>query len=429
VKTRVIKFGGTSVTGGDRIDTIAAVVRRTLETHRPIVVVSAFAKVTILLEQAASAAVRGTHAEAYGVVRGVHADAIRSMTESSAELRASVDELLGECLAHLDLIAEEHTCSPRTLDEILAFGERLSSMIISAALIERGIATHTVDAGDLIITDGHHGDARADLEATRDRLQVMAPRWIDVPIVTGFLGATPSGVRTTLGREGSDYSAAILAWGVHADDVEIWTDVDGVMTSDPRLVSDAHPLRHLTYDELFELSSWGAKVVHPKTVRPLRELGIPLTIRNTLSPSDQGTRVGPSEGEGDQPAQLGVVQLTSDTLDATDNGGRHLLPEDMIALLDEVPTPYSVVTAIGDLHAPGARGRLNGLSESMKGLGVTVHAVLVGSSNRSISYVVDLSAGDAVVRIVHDTLFPGESGAGTSLPANAATIHSDALHA
>jgi len=158
-------------------------------------------------------------------------------------------------------------------------------------------------------------------------------------------------------------------------------------------------------------------------------LGIPLTIRNTLSPSDQGTRVGPSEGEGDQPAQLGVVQLTSDTLDATDNGGRHLLPEDMIALLDEVPTPYSVVTAIGDLHAPGARGRLNGLSESMKGLGVTVHAVLVGSSNRSISYVVDLSAGDAVVRIVHDTLFPGESGAGTSLPANAATIHSDALHA
>jgi aspartate kinase len=429
VKTRVIKFGGTSVTGGDRIDTIAAVVRRTLDTHRPIVVVSAFAKVTTLLEQAASSAVLGTHSETYDVLRAVHADAVASMTESSAELRASVDELLRECLAHLEAIAEEQKCSPQRLDEILAFGERLSSMIISVGLTERGIATHTVDAGDLIVTDAHHGDARADLKATRDRLQVMATRWIDVPIVTGFLGATPSGVRTTLGREGSDYSASIVAWALQADDVEIWTDVDGVMTADPRVVSDAHPLRHLTYDELFELASWGAKVVHPKTVRPLRELAIPLTIRNTLSPGDQGTRVGPNEDEGERRGRLGVVQLTSNTIDATDDGGHHLLPEEMTAVLDQMPSPYSVVTAVGDLHDPGAPGTLDGLCERMTEVGVTVHEVIEGSSKRSISYVVALSDGDAVVRMVHDALFPSVGGQVAAPSDNPTSIHSDALHA
>ena len=293
-RPRVIKFGGTSVTRGDRIDTIAAVVSDRFRTSRPVVVVSAFAQVTTLLERAALAARSGEHGEVFGQIRAIHDAAVRSMTDSASTVSATVGHLLTECAHLLDRIASVGECSPETLDEILAFGERLSSTIITYGLVGRGVAACAIDAADLMVTDANCSDARADLEATRRRLHAVLPAQPAVPIVTGFIGATPAGVRTTLGREGSDYSAAVLAWGLRAEAVEIWTDVDGIMTADPRVVTDARPLRHLTYDELLELTSWGAKVIHPKTVRPLRDLGIVLTVRNTLAPEDPGTRVGPA---------------------------------------------------------------------------------------------------------------------------------------
>jgi len=319
-RPRVIKFGGTSVTGGDRIDTIAEVITDRLTTSQPVVVVSAFANVTTLLERAALAALDGTHERVLSQLRAIHEAAVRSMTNGAPDLGARVDDLLTGCRHRLDSVASAGACSPETLDEVLAFGERLSSSIITGGLVSRGLAVRALDAAGLVVTDANFGDARADLEATRRRLDLLCPatsgaaRTPPVPIVTGYIGATPDGARTTLGREGSDYSAAVLAWGLRAEAVEIWTDVDGIMTADPRVVADARPLRDLTYAELLELTSWGAKVVHPKTVRPLRELGIGLTIRNTLSPSDPGTHIGPTGRRPERHGVFGVTRIDSDEL-------------------------------------------------------------------------------------------------------------------
>lgn len=413
----VIKFGGTSVTGGDRIDTIAEVITDRFRTSRPVIVVSAFARVTTLLEAATLAARSGAHEGVFMQLRTIHEDAVKSMTDASPHLCATVDTLLTECGRRLDGIASEGECSTERLDEILAFGERLSSAIITRGLLARGIAAHAVDAAGVVVTDANFGDARADLEATRRHLGALLPPVSEVAaapavaIVTGFIGATPEGVRTTLGREGSDYSAAVLAWGLFAEAVEIWTDVDGIMTADPRVVPEARPLRDLTYEELLELTSWGAKVVHPKTVRPLRDRGIVLTIRNTLSPDDPGTQVGPDGRRRERRGPLGVTCIDSVTFlaMATHVGATEFEEEQRAALatLREFDGPCSVVTVVGEGAVPGASGTPHHLLDVFASEGVTVHAVAEGASGRSISYVVHPDDGDVAVRVAHRALFDG----------------------
>lgn len=406
--TRIIKFGGTSVTGGDRIDTIADVVRDTSRTSRPVLVVSAFARVTTLLELAAEAARTGQHGEVCDRLFVIHEGAVKSMTDGSPILDATVGGLLSECRKALDQIADRSLLSGEARDEILSFGERLSCAIVTTALAERGVPAVGVDAASLVVTDSNFGDARADLSASRVRIQAMLPGAPSVPIVTGFLGATPSGARTSLGREGSDYSAAVLAWGLDAESVEIWTDVDGVMTADPRVVSTARPHRRLTYDELFELSLWGAKVVHPKTVHPLRERGIVLSIRNTLAPTDPGTRVGLSDGIV-RSGPLGVACIDTGALLTGSAAGeafggvlREQDREKLRALL-ESGREYAVVTVVGDI-GPSADDWKHG--EPLSREGVTVHAVIAGKSRRSLSFVVDEEDGDRAVRTAHDAVVP-----------------------
>lgn len=409
--TRVIKFGGTSVTGGDRIDTIESVVRERLESKRPVLVVSAFAHITTLLETTALAACTGTHHAGFADLRAVHLDAIESMTRSAPTSSLVVELLLAECFDCLEAISAAGVCSAADMDEVLSFGERLSSSIIAEGLVVRGIDATPVDAAALVVTDDAFGHARADLAATRRQAEAVLPGASTVPVITGFIGATPNRARTTLGREGSDYSAAVLGWALDADEVEIWTDVDGVKTADPRVVDDVLSLRHLSYDALYELANRGAKVVHPNTLRPLRERAIPLSIRNTLSRHAPGTRVGGEARASDFiPSWLGVTQMPSRTV----LDGRPL--DGGLEGLDQVDTPFVLVTAIRNIDSASSDGQPDAepitaahLADALLDTGVAVlnrpGGSVSGSTASSISFAVAPQDGDAAVRALHGRLF------------------------
>ena len=185
----------------------------------------------------------------------------------------------------------------RARDAISSLGERLSAPLVAAALASRGIEAEAIEATELVVTDSNHGAAEPQMETTRQRLRSplrpLLQRGI-VPVVTGCLGATAEGVLTTLGRGGSDYSATILGAALEADEVIIWTDVDGVLTADPRLVSGANTIPEISYSEAAELAFFGAKVLHQKALRPLMRSEIPVWICNTFAPERRGTKITPS---------------------------------------------------------------------------------------------------------------------------------------
>ena len=196
------------------------------------------------------------------------------------------------------------------VNAISSVGERLSARLVSAALCESGIEGVAVEATELIVTDNCSGRAEPLMPQTRERAAArLAPLLEEhsVPVVTGFIGATPEGMLTTLGRGGSDYSATILGAALQADEVIIWTDVDGVLTADPRLVSEARTLREISYNEAAELAYFGAKVLHPKTLRPVAEAGIPVWIRNSFAPERHGTKITATG----HPTARGVKAITA----------------------------------------------------------------------------------------------------------------------
>jgi len=197
---------------------------------------------------------------------------------------------LTELLDGIYLVRE---CTPRIRDAILSTGERVAAPLLAASLRAHGIPAQPLDATTFIQTNASFGQARVDFETTNSRIQrtfqTLPPETIGV--VTGFIGATPEGVVTTLGRSGSDYTAAILGAALHAQKVVIWTDVSGVLSADPRLVPEAFPLRHINYQEAAEMAYFGAKVLHAHTMQPLIEKEIPLITRNTFQPEDPGTLI------------------------------------------------------------------------------------------------------------------------------------------
>jgi aspartate kinase len=196
------------------------------------------------------------------------------------------------------------------MDAISSLGERLSAPLVSAALKELGVQSEALEATELIVTDDFHGGAEPLMEQTRGKSQGRILPLLEkgiVPVVTGFLGATLEGELTTLGRGGSDYSATILGAALDADEVIIWTDVNGVLTADPRLVSEAQTIPEISYREAAELAYFGAKVLHPKTLRPVVQAGIPVWIRNSFAPEKSGTKITP-QGES---MGRGVKALTA----------------------------------------------------------------------------------------------------------------------
>lgn len=313
---RVLKFGGTSVGNASCIRRVAEIVHSNARVSKILVVVSAMSGVTNKLVKAAREAAKGDADQITAIfneLREQHYTALKELILSPEELgrmAATIDVLLdeGKRLCHGTSLLRELT--PRANDAITSLGERLSVPLVAAALRQRGIISEPIEATELIVTDSSHGAADPWLDLTRERCKSRLAHLIEegvVPVITGFIGATAEGILTTLGRGGSDYSAAILGAALDAQEVVIWTDVDGFLTADPRIVPDACTIPEISYREASELAFFGAKVLHPKTLRPLQQRGIPLWICNTFAPEKPGTKITPAgAGNGS-----GVTALTA----------------------------------------------------------------------------------------------------------------------
>ena len=332
----VHKFGGTSVGNAERFARVADIIQAQATVGEPvgdgghIVVVSAMSGVTSQLITGARAAADGRDR----VFRQVKADLSKRHLDV-------VDTLLGKSAKRLDVsgyiedrlhdlerlyrsLAVLGELTLRGADTVSSFGEQLSVTILAAVLRERGLRSQAIIASDLIVTDDQFGNA-APLEApTRERLvQIVQPlvKQGVIPVITGYIGATESGIPTTLGRGGSDYSAAIIGANLNADEVWIWSDVDGILTADPNLVPKARALSELSYSEAANLAYYGADVLHPKTIRPVIRNRIPLRILNSYNPGHPGTLIvdSPSSEREVLPAILSSTGLTLIAIGSVDD--------------------------------------------------------------------------------------------------------------
>jgi len=300
----VMKFGGTSVEDAVAIErTISIVDGRRQRGLAPVVIVSAMSKVTdaLLASSAAAHAGRGDREPALELssrLRVRHIEtAARLVSDSDGRLTAlhkAIDEHFDSLDELLRGIAAVGELTARTSDLIVSFGERLSSLIIAAAFVEKGIAATHVDARSIIRTDGHHGKAAPQERAIEHTLLTHVLPIIEegiVPVMGGFIGSSESGETTTLGRGGSDYTAALVGGGLHAGAIEIWTDVNGIMTTDPRIVPEALRVKTISFEEAAELAYFGAKVLHPATILPAVQKNIPVLVLNSRNPENEGTRI------------------------------------------------------------------------------------------------------------------------------------------
>lgn len=456
---KVLKFGGTSLATTDAIRAAAGVIGEAWEEGPVVVVVSAFGGVTDTLVAAGEAAAGGEGI--YGeMVQGIEQRYLAAAQLASATERESVrnavhglGEVLHDLLRGIELLRQ---LSSRSRDSILAFGEDFATTVVAAALRTKGLPAVAWDARQLIITDATFGRARVEVEATYGRIRERLSRRDVVPVVTGFIAAAPSGQTTTLGRGGSDYTAALLGAALGAASIELWTDVDGVMSADPRRVPAAFVLPSLSYVELMELSHFGAKVVYPPSVHPARAAGIPLVIKNTFATRAAGTRIAAQappgrhairgltsisqvalmglEGEG-MIGVPGVAERLFGALARVDvsvilisQGSSEqsicfaVAPQDVARAqiaVDEafagerrqgliyplqVEDDQAVITAVGEgmRERPGIAGRLFGV---LGDHGINVRTIALGSSRRSISLVVDREAEARALNALHEAFF------------------------
>jgi aspartate kinase len=292
----VMKFGGTSVDSYEAIERATGIVKSNL-ARRPIVVVSAMGKTTNKLLNLAIEAAGGRRDQALSIVDEIRAHHLTAGLALAGAAAADLDrhirshfEWLEELVKGLSIVGE---LSPRSMDAIASIGERLSSLVVSYAFRTAGMPTQHVDARRVIITDDQFTHAQPIFEDTypllEERVASLANDY--VVVMGGYIGSTRDGQTTTLGRGGSDYSASIVGAGVGAEEIQIWTDVDGMLTTDPRIVPGGHRVKHITFAEAAELAYFGAKVLHPATVVPAIEKNIPVSILNSRRPELSGTRI------------------------------------------------------------------------------------------------------------------------------------------
>jgi aspartate kinase len=463
--TLVMKFGGTSVGSAQAIRETAVLIVQTKQAWGQVVVVASGMgskpeKVTDLLLHGAHAAAKGdgeTYKRNATLMRQIHREVIESLLALDGE-RQAISTENGRFLERYEALCQAvyvlGELSPRALDAIGGMGEQMAVQILAAYLRQQGYGAAAVDAVELIVTDNNFLNASPVTAETNQKVQKrLRPLLADgiIPVVTGFIGATKEGITTTLGRGGSDYTGAILGEALQADEVWIWTDVDGVMTADPRIVPTAKSIPALSYREVSELAFYGAKVLHPKTIRPCIENNIPLRIKNTFNPTHPGTVIVPDSPEAnggikavtaiknlslitvEGKGMLGVPGIAARTFGAVARGAESVLlisqasseqsicfaaTEDASAKIiagleaefaaelhrqdiDRIwaMEPVSIVTVVGAgmRHTPGIAGRL---FMALGNASVNVVAIAQGSSECSISVVVaDHDTGTAVIQI------------------------------
>ncbi len=310
---KVLKFGGSSVGSPSRIkEVIDIIVKSDKENGRVAVVFSAFQGVTDTLVNLANLACSGNkqYLTSLEELKERHFEAVRELIPVKNQSHILTNILfnikeLSDILHGVSLIKE---LTGKTLDNILSFGERLSAFIISEALKERGIDAGFLDSRDLLICDDNFGAGRINFEITDKNIELYFKCHSKLQVITGFIASTKRGETITLGRGGSDYTASIFGAALQVEEIEIWTDVDGVMTADPRKVRDAFSVSTLTYDEAMEMSHFGAKVIYPPTMQPAMDRNVPIRIMNTLNPSFPGTLIG-RKSENERFAIKGISSI------------------------------------------------------------------------------------------------------------------------
>ncbi len=325
-----MKFGGSSIRDADRISRAAAIVADSAAEGRPIVVVSALGGITDALEEAANRAAAGDPSYEYRVeeVERRHYDSIDALIpdQEGRRIAGTIQELVSELADILHGVELVRECSPRTRDLILSFGERMSALVFAGRLGAIGRAATALDARDIVISDNKHGNAAVDFHETRTRVAQRLPEMTELAVITGFIASTQEGVTTTLGRNGSDYTASLVAAALGASVIEIWTDVDGVLSADPRYVPEAFVLDEITFQEAMELSYFGAKVIHPYTMIPAVEHEIPVRIRNTFVPEGPGTWIVAERSAGGARIATGIASVENVALINVEGGGMIGLP-------------------------------------------------------------------------------------------------------
>jgi aspartate kinase len=446
----VMKFGGTSVGTPERIRALADVVRARVH-QKPVVVVSAFSGITDALVRGAHLALARDAACSRVLASTLerHREAVEALVPPSGErdqLLASVENVLAELRALYSGVYNLGELTPRSLDAIASIGERLSHVIVAAALRARGVAAREVDPRSVVITDDSFGRARPLGQETAAGVDVHLRPLIAagvVPVLGGYIAATRQGVTTTLGRGGSDWSAALVGALLGADEIQIWTDVDGMMTVDPRLVPAARTLPSVSFEEAAELAYFGAKVLHPETIRPAIERGIPVRILNSMRPDAPGTLIGESvpatPGEPRaiafkkgisviliaQPRMLMAYGFVARVFEVFD---RHRTPVDLIATSEvsislTVDDPGRLAAVREELAALGDVQVLDEMAiVSVIGRGFVRHAGLAarvfaairdvnvvmisfGASDVNVSFVVAEADAERAVRALHREFF------------------------
>lgn len=317
----VMKFGGTSTQDAQAIGNVVQIVRDRIN-RKPVVVISAIAQATNMLEGAGRLAAEGKTGESRDTLLKLFqrhydiTDALIKNKERHRDLRSVIDASLRELEELLKGVAILRELTPRALDTICSYGELLSSRIVSVALAEHGISSQWVDTKEFMVTDDKYNSASPAMDIVTAKLrEIVAPltRRDVVPVTQGFIGVTRSGHRTTMGRESSDYSASIIGSALDVEDVQIWTDVDGILTSDPRVVASPRKVRALSFEEAFDLSFFGAKVLHPKTVLPAIERNIPIHVYNSRRANLSGTMIA-AKNRSDAPCVKSIAYKRNMTL-------------------------------------------------------------------------------------------------------------------
>jgi aspartate kinase len=465
-----MKFGGTSVGDASRFRQCASIVSKALKKDRVIVVVSAMAGVTDLIFRTIDAARHGDSEKTEEYLRTFKTAHRKLISELfSASTVADAERFVQEVFDHLRrsahaLLALRSDISAQAMDSLVALGERISAWVLAEYLQQLGVQSAFVRAEDAIVTDANFGNAAPEMEATRAKCQSsllpLTSRGV-VPIVGGYSGATADGRVTTLGRGGSDYSATIIGAAAGADEVWIWTDVDGVLTADPRICPDATTLPQITFAEAIELAYYGAKVIHPRAAYPAADADIPVWIKNSFHPEAEGTRITRSVSPASSPVKsvtavkqatlitlvtrrdvhpvelwgrlfLRLGQEQIEVLFATQSSPEHALglvlrAEDAGRVLKliriifrielaqgvmqpvEVNNDVAVVAVLGE-SMKGTCGILGRVFSAVARCEVSVIAVAQGASELSICFAVPAGEAARIVRAVHDE-FCAPSGA------------------
>ena len=463
-RVRVLKFGGSSLATPSRVRDAGRIVIEAIAAGPAIVVVSAFQGVTDQLLACAHGAGRadGAADAGYDAVAARHRAAAEDLIAAEDhDARARVDEQLRELREIVDDLRPLRGCPPAALDAVASFGERLSASIVAAHL-NQSLQARFVDARDFLTTDDAFTRANVDIGATnRAAREYFAAMWRDAPsivaVVTGFIGRCEDGRTTTIGRNGSDYTAAIVGAALNATAIEIWTDVDGVLSADPRTVPATLVMPRITYDAALEMSHAGARVLHPATIGPAVAQSIPIVVKNTFNPAAPGTVISAAAGTADATAGsvTSIDGLTLLTLRARGRTGGRSIAErashalasravrvvlashacseltmafavshaDATAAIDAVHEELGVemerglatltetggqaaVTVVG-AAACGAPGLVGRVFDALDRQAIAVNAFVQGSSARSVSCVVDASQQSRAIRAIHQDLFAG----------------------